>query len=103
MTVLDPDGDPVTDEPVVLLDTGGTTDAQVARTDGDGLAPFVEGVGPPPCNTHFVGLPDRRFRRDVGCFEGGTTESVEVRLDEESMAGPREPGAPRENGRSGSR
>lgn len=89
VTVRGPEGEGLADEPVVLVDTGGTTDTQAGRTDGDGRVAFIEGVGPPPCNTQFVALPDRGLRREAGCNEGGTTDEVEFRLEEGDADPPR--------------
>ncbi|PSQ19095.1 hypothetical protein BRD00_02280 [Halobacteriales archaeon QS_8_69_26] len=79
MTVLD-GGDPVVDQPLLLQDRGGTPDTRIGLTDGEGREVFFEGVGPPPCNTQFVELPEREVSREVGCHDGGATESVEIDL-----------------------
>lgn len=81
VTVLDESGEPVADEPVLLIDSGGSLDQRTARTGSDGQVRFVEGVGPPPCNPMDVELPDRGRSVSLGCQEGGTTTSHTFRIE----------------------
>ena len=71
VTVLDGNDEPVADEPVLLKDRGGTPDNRTARTDANGVVRFVEDVGPPPCNTQTVELPERGQSKSLGCNNGG--------------------------------
>ena len=46
---------------------------RTGRTDASGKVQFVEGVGPAPCNSLQLKLPDRGMSTDLGCHNGGKT------------------------------
>lgn len=75
ITVVDENGDPVSGVPVLLQDRGGTPDDRQGATGSDGVIIFVEDVGPPPCNTQTIILPDHGVEESLGCNNGGKTIS----------------------------
>lgn len=72
VTVEDADGTPLEDVLVELQDRGGTPDDRTGRTGPKGRLRFLEDVGPAPCNTQTLKLPDHGETADLGCNNGGT-------------------------------
>lgn len=77
------DGAPLESEPVIYHDYGGSYDNLEGETGEDGTAVFVDSVGPPPCNSIEIELPDRGETVDVGCHNGGKeiSETIDVGND----------------------
>lgn len=73
LTVQDESGNPISGAVVVLQDRGGTPDNREGTTGPEGRLRFIEGVGPPPCNSQTVVLPAYDTSVNLGCNEGGTT------------------------------
>jgi len=68
---IDPEGTPVGGVRVRLHDPFGTADTRVGTTDDLGRLVFVESVGPPPCNSLSLALPEHDKYADLGCWNGG--------------------------------
>lgn len=73
LTIQDTNGEPVADATVTLRDRGGTPDNREGTTGSQGRIRFIEGVGPPPCNSQTVVLPEYETSESLGCNEGGST------------------------------
>lgn len=71
--VIDTIGSPVSGEPVLLRDTGGSLDEQRGETGTEGRLRFYEPTGPEPCNLMTVTLTDRSYTAEVGCLNDGET------------------------------
>ena len=73
LTVVDDDGEPLSGDSVKLEDRGGTPDDRFGETGPRGRIRFIENVGPPPCNTQTVRLPERGQSFSLGCNNGRVT------------------------------
>lgn len=73
LTIQDQNGEPVVGTSVRLEDRGGTPDDRHGTTGPLGRIRFLEGVGPPPCNTQHVVLPEYERFVSLGCNAGGST------------------------------
>lgn len=70
LTVVDDSGDPVSGIGVKLFDRGGTPDNRSGQTGSAGRLRFIEGVGPPPCNSLSVAVPETDTSMSLGCHNG---------------------------------
>lgn len=82
--VTDSQGEPASGVTVELEDRGGTPDDRFGETGPGGRIRFLENVGPPPCNTQTVTLPDYGTETKLGCNDAGEEIHVTLTIGNES-------------------
>lgn len=88
VAVEDQVGDPVAGVTVKLENRGGPPRDVYGDTDTDGRVVFIEGVGPPPCNTLTVKIEDEDLEERVGCFNGTEEGSATLVVETDEPAQP---------------